>query len=182
MVTVDKQCRDILAKYYLKTFQEGTDLQESFANNKISKAAFLNTLYTLVDDWIARQTSEQIAKHLSEQEYFEFNVANQLAKIDENTHAAFLAEPTILRRVDDEGNHHYVLDVFVRSTDTVIKYLPLNPDQFNLLLDKLEQHNLYSMGLNWLRKPGSPTIIIFGIESYCKELHANLERTYGTNR
>ena len=106
----------------------------------------------------------------------------QLAKLNEENKAAFLAEPLILKRIDSDGNHHYLLDAFKKPDDTIIKQLPLDPEKSSELLERLEGLNLYCMGMNWLKKPDSPSILIFGVESYCKDLKEQLVKTYGINR
>lgn len=181
MVILDKSCRDILANKYLKDTRQGVALFEKYKANKISSKEYLREISIGVDEWLKQLNSDEVAVLLKTQEFFEFNVDKQLSKLSEDNHAAFIVEPSLILRVDDEGNHHYVLDSFKKPNDVVLKYLPLNPDKFQLLLDKLEHLNLYSMGLNWLRKPDSPTIIIFGIQSYCEELYERLKKTYGIN-
>lgn len=181
MITVDKQCRDILANYWLHSTDDGTNISKQYKDKKISKAEYLQYIYEQTEAWIDLLSSNEIASYLSKQEYFDFNVSKQLAKLNEETKAAFLAEPLILKRIDSDGNHHFLMDAFKKPSDEVIKQLPLDPDKANELLERLEVLNLYCMGMNWTKKPDSPSILIFGIESYCKTLKEQLVKTYGLN-
>lgn len=182
MITVDKQCKDILANQWLHDTTEGKDLSACYKSKKISKVQFLDALYRHTEVWLDMLTSEEVTFFLQKQEYFEFNVQKQLDKLDDTTKAAFIAEPLILKRTDSDGNHHYLLDVIKKKDDEVIKQLPLHPDKQDELLNRLESLNLYSCGLNWTRKPDSPSILIFGVEDYCKDLRAQLVKTYGIDR
>lgn len=179
MVILDKSCRDILGNRYLKDTRQGVALSEKYKAEEISFREYLREIYIGVDEWLKQLNSDEVAELLKTQEYFEFDVDKQLSKLSEDKHAAFIVEPALIKRIDDEGNHHYVLDGSKKSNDVVLKYLKLDPDKFQLFLDKLEHLNLYCMGLNWLHKPDSPTILIFGIQSYCEELSERLKKTYG---
>ena len=182
MITVDKQCRDILANQWLHNTEDGKYITEQYKKKKISKAEYLDYIYKQTDVWIDMLESDELANFLCKQEYFDFNVDKQMAKLNEENKAAFLAEPLILKRIDSDGNHHYLLDAFKKPDDTIIKQLPLDPEKSSELLERLEGLNLYCMGMNWLKKPDSPSILIFGVESYCKELKEQLVKTYGINR
>lgn len=182
MITVDKQCRDILANQWLHNTEDGKHITKQYKNKKISRAEYLDYIYKQTEEWIAMLDSEQLKTFLIKQEYFDFNVDKQLKKLSEENKAAFIAEPMILKRIDSDGNHHFLLDAFKKPGDEEIKVLPLEPDKAEQLLERLEILNLYSMGMNWTKKPGSPSILIFGIESYCKDLREQLVKTYGINR
>jgi hypothetical protein len=182
MITVDKQCRDILANQWLHNTNDGKNITKQYKNKKISRAEYLDYIYKQTEEWIAMLDSEHLKTFLIRQEYFDFNVDKQLKKLSEENKAAFIAEPMILKRIDSDGNHHFLLDAFKKPGDEEIKVLPLEPNKANELLERLEGLNLYCMGMNWTKKPGSPSILIFGVESYCKDLREQLVKTYGINR
>lgn len=182
MITVDKQCKDILANQWLHSTEDGKHITEQYKAKKISKAEYLDYIYKQTEVWIDMLSSDELADFLKKQEYFDFNVSKQMAKLNEETKAAFIAEPMILKRIDSDGNHHFLLDAFKKPGDETIKQLPLDPDKANELLERLEGLNLYCMGMNWTKKPDSPSILIFGVESYCKDLREQLVKTYGINR
>ena len=182
MITVDKQCRDILASQWLHNTIAGREITQKYKDKNISRVEYLDYIYRQTDEWISMLDSEQLKTFLSKQEYFEFNVDKQLKKLSDENKAAFIAEPMILKRIDSDGNHHFLLDAFKKPSDEVVKALPLEPNKANELLDRLEKSNLYYMGINWTRKLGTPSILIFGVESHCKELREQLVNTYGTNR
>lgn len=182
MITVDNQCRDILASYWLTNTNDGKDITKKFKDKLISRVEYLEYIYKQTEAWIAMLSEEDLIKFLSKQEYFDFNVDRQLAKVTDTSQAAFLAEPIIIKRIDSDGNCHFLLDAFKKSEDTFIKQLPLNPNKYEELLEKLESANLYCMGMNWAKKPDSPSILIFGEEVACKDLKVQLEKTYGINR
>lgn len=182
MITVDKQCRDILANQWLHNTIAGREITQKYKDKKISRVEYLDYIYRQTDEWISMLDSEQLKTFLFKQEYFEFNVDKQLKKLSKENKATFIAEPMILKRIDSDGNHHFLLDAFKKPGDEVVKDLPLEPNKANELLDRLEKLNLYYMGINWTRKLGTPSILIFGVESHCKELREQLVNTYGTNR
>jgi hypothetical protein len=182
MITVDNQCRDILANQWLHTTNDGKDITKKFKDKLISRAEYLDYIYKQTEAWISILSEEELIKFLSKQEYFDFNVDRQLSKLNDTTQAAFLVEPVLLKRIDSDGNCHFLLDAFKKSEDIVIKQLPLDPEKYNDLLEKLEQFNIYCMGMNWARKPDSPSILIFGEEVACKDLKVQLERFYGITR
>lgn len=182
MITVDKQCRDILANYWLHNTIGGKDITKQYKDKKISRAEYLDYIYKQTDEWISLLDSERLKTFLAKQEYFDFNVDKQLKKLSDDNKAAFIAAPIILKRIDSDGNHHFLLDVFKKPGDEEVKALPLEQNKLNNLLERLEGSNLYCMGINWSRKPGSPSILIFGVESYCKDLREQLVNTYGINR
>lgn len=182
MITVDKQCRDILASQWLHNTIAGREITQKYKDKKISRVEYLDYIYRQTDEWISMLDSEQLKTFLSKQEYFEFNIDKQLNKLSDENKAAFIAEPMILKRIDSDGNHHFLLDAFKKPSDEVVKALPLEPNKANELLDRLEKSNLYCMGINWTRKLGTPSILIFGVESHCKDLREQLVNAYGTNR
>ena len=182
MITVDKQCKDILANQWLHNTEDGKHITKQYKDKKISRAEYLDYIYKQTDVWIDMLNSEELASFLKRQEYFDFNVDKQMAKLTDESQAAFLAEPVIIKRIDSDGNHHFLLDAFTKPGDEVLKYLPLEPIKAEQLLERLETLNLYCMGMNWSKKPGSPSILIFGVESYCKDLREQLVKTYGINR
>lgn len=182
MITVDKHCRDILANYWLHHTNDGKDITAQYKDKKISRAEYLDYIYKQTDEWISMLDSERLKSFLSRQEYFDFNVDKQLKKLSKENKAAFIAEPTILKRIDSDGNHHFLLDAIKKPGDEEVKILPLEPNKTKELLERLEGLNLYCMGINWSRKPGSPTILIFGVESYCKDLRQQMVSAYGSNR
>ena len=182
MITVDNQCRDILARQWLHNTNDGKDITNKFKDKLISRAEYLDYIYKQTEAWISILSEESLIKFLINQEYFDFNVDKQLAKVTDTSQAAFLAEPIIIKRVDSDGNCHFLLDAFKKPEDTFIKQLPLNPDKYEELLERLERANLYCMGMNWAKKPDSPSILIFGEEVACKDLKVQLEKTYGITR
>lgn len=178
MITLDKHCTDILVNHWLHNTEDGAHITEQYKSKTISRQEYLDYMYKQTQVWIDMMDADTIASFLKEQEYFNFDISKQLAKLTPESRAAFIVEPVIIQRVNSSGQITFLLDVYLKPGDIMIKRLPLAPDKTNDFLDRLEELGMYVMGMNWQDKPDSPSILIFGDESYCIELRQRLEETY----
>lgn len=167
MITLDKSCQDILAKY-LKDCTEGKLLQYAFRNKQLSKAEYLEKLYNLVDETISHDSTDEIEKVFQQQDYFEFKPEHQLAKLN-TQEAACLIEPSIVKRIDAEGNIHYICSSFYKQGDFFIKKLSLQPHALEELYHLMDEHHYYVGGCEL----AGTNVICFGRNKMCVDTYKN---------
>lgn len=175
MITLDKTCRDIVAKY-LSTISTGKILKFQFKAKDISKVEYHEKLFNLVDELISGEDgASAVEKVFDMQDYFEFNPMSQLDKLN-SQEASCIIEPLILKRIDAEGNVHYICDSLYKQGDIVIKKLPFNPVSLERLYTLMSDHHYYTAGANI----GNNNILCFGINqeaviAYRKNLIKSIE-------
>lgn len=151
---LDKPCKEIMCKQFLKTPQ-GQKLKDSLGIHKD-----FNVLLSYVYPWIKTMSLESIKQTLMSQQYFNFNIDKQLAKLSNGV--GILIEPSLIFRCKD-GIYYFSLTLTKDSSDEVLKYLPLQPQKLQNFLEILEAKNLFVCGYNWNKQyEDSPSILIFG--------------------
>lgn len=183
MITVDNICRDILAKHIRNNSADGKDLRKKHADSIISKKEYLDQLYLLVDKWLDGLHPDEVASLLSKEDYFSYNIKKQMKKITKDNPAACLIEPIIVKRIDPEGNSHFLAVANVESDDILITTLSLHGPLLNEFLTALDVNGYYTCGLNWFHKDNfKASILIFGEEEAAKEMKEQLIKSYDRYR
>ena len=185
MVTLDNTCREIVAKYLRDNHSLGKQMYQWYKDNKSSKVEYLEALYNLVDAICMDDSpSTAIENMFEKQEYFEFNPNKQVQKITDKVTASFMVTPCIIKRIDAEGNIHYMCVPKAEQGDIFIKYLPFHPQQFQDLLRALDVAEYKSCGFNLFNTQDEPTIFIYGKtmknctdlkKELCESFHINLK-------
>ena len=153
-LTLDKPCKEIMCKQFLKTSQ-GQKLKESLGIHKD-----FNELLSYVYPWIKTMSLESIKQTLMSQQYFNFNIDKQLAKLSNGV--GILIEPSLIHR-HKNGVDYFSLTLTKDPSDEVLKYLPLQPQKLQDFLEILESKNIFVCGYNWNKQyEDSPSILIFG--------------------
>lgn len=180
MFVLDKSCEDILCAHWLAHAALGSRLTNNYKSKSITKEEYLDSMYSYVSAFKATLSVKDVEKILTSVEFYDFKLKRQLAKLD-NADAACLIEPILVKNIDSEGTTFFCLRPALQEGDEVLKILPFEPRKFEKLLCLLEFSRIYSTGLNWQKKVGSPTILIFGKKEACIELKEQLKGYYGVN-
>ena len=163
-LVLDKPCKEIMCKQFLKT-SYGQKLKESSGIDKDYKK-----LLSYVYPWIKTMSFELIKQTLMSQDYFIFNVDKQLKKLSNGV--GILIEPSLVYKCKD-GIDYFSLALSKDSSDEVLKYLPLEPQKLQDLLEILESKNVFVCGFNWNKEyEDGPSILIFGNKEHalaCRE-------------
>lgn len=184
MFELDKSCRDIMMSYWLNHVTLGKDLQHQYKSNSIGKDEYLSTREEYFSAWLDTIDYRDVINFLKSQEYYKFDVDKQLDKLKYKT-AAYIIEPLLVEYHNDHGIVHYELTAKLSDGMTIIKVLPLDPDQYRELLTALENKNYYCCGFTWNEsKSGllSASTLIFGEEEACKELKERLKGVFRISR
>jgi len=180
MFILDKSCEDILCAHWLAHTELGSRLNNNYKSKSITKEEYLDSMYSYVSAWKATLSLKDVEHILTSVEFYDFKLKRQLSKLD-NADAACLIEPILVKNIDSEGTTFFCLRTSLQKGDKVLKILPFEPRKFNRFLCELESSKIYNMGLNWQKKVGSPTILIFGKKEACIELKEQLKGYYGIN-
>ena len=180
MFELDKSCEDILCSYWLANTELGSRLNNNYKSKSITKEEYLDSMYSYVSAWKSTLTVKDVVNILTSVEFYDFKLKRQLSKLN-NADAACLIEPLLVKNIDSKGTTFFCLRASLQKGDEVLKILPFEPRKFEKFLCELESSKIYTMGLNWQKKVGSPTILIFGKKEACIELKEQLKGFYGVN-
>ena len=162
MATLDKSCRDIFAKYWRLHYPEGQELTSKFMNKTISKVEYFERIYANVDILAAVLTDNEIKDILCSQATYDFDY-NKIIEKFERQKVVCITEPFLIKRIDSDGNSHFLLDACPINNDAVYKLLKLNPHTLSDVISFVETHNCYMYGINWAHTlEFSPSVFIFG--------------------